>query len=81
MIKQCNFCGNRNVKETRTQYVYKHDGKWLVVDNVPCEQCEYCGEQYFTAKVLRKIEADFFAVHSARRKARSEMVVPVETYA
>ncbi len=81
MIKQCNFCGNRNAKKTRTQYTYNHDGKWLVVDNVPCEQCEYCGEQYFSAKVLGKIEADFIAVHSARRKDRAEMVVPVETYA
>ncbi len=81
MIKQCNFCGHRHVKETLTQYTYKHNGKWLIVDGVPCEQCEFCGEQYFTASVLEKIEADFIEVYSARRKARSEMVVPVETFA
>lgn len=81
MTKQCNFCGNKHFKNTLTQYIYKHDGKLLVVDDVPCEQCEFCGEQYFKAGVLKKIETDFADVYSARRKARSEIMVPFVQYA
>ncbi len=81
MNKTCSFCGNKNVLDTRTQYIYKHRGKMLIVQDVPCEQCEYCGEQYFQAEVLRKIEQDFQDVYAHRRKARSEMTVPVEQFA
>ena len=81
MNKTCNFCGNKNFKEMRTQYIYKHDGKMMIVDNVPCEQCEFCGEQYFKSDVLSKIEADFREVYSDRRKATSQIVVPVEQFA
>jgi YgiT-type zinc finger domain-containing protein len=78
--KACSFCGSRNFRETRTQYIYRHDGKLLIVEDVPCEQCEYCGEQYFKAEVLKKIEQDFLDVYAHRRKARSEVTVPVEQF-
>ena len=81
MTTVCSFCGNKNVREARTQYIYKHEGKMLIVDDVPCEQCEYCGEQYFKAGVLKKIEQDFLEVYSRRRKPQSEIMVPVEQFA
>lgn len=81
MNKVCNFCGNANFKETHTRYIYQHDGKLLVVNDVPCEQCEFCGEQYFKGADLQKIEADFKALQSHQRKAPAEMLVPVESFA
>ena len=80
MTKKCNFCGNKNSKYTVIQYVYKHNGKFMIVDGVPCEQCEYCGEQYFRADVLQKIENDFLEIHASRRKAQSELLVPIEQF-
>jgi len=62
------------------QYVYQHDGRFMIVENVLCEQCEYCGEQYFNAGVLKKIEADFNAVYSHRTKATREVLVPMEQF-
>lgn len=44
MSKVCQFCGNKNFSEQKVQYTYKHDDKFLIVDDVPCEQCQYCGE-------------------------------------
>lgn len=59
MNRVCSFCGNKNFRSRRVQYIYRHNGQFLIVDNVPCEECEYCGEQYFKAEVLKKIERDF----------------------
>jgi len=56
MNKVCNFCGNKNFRIKKVQYIYRHDGKFLIVNDVPCEECEYCGEQYFKSDVLKKIE-------------------------
>lgn len=81
MNKICNFCGNKNFRETRVQYIYKHDGKMLIVDDVPCEQCAFCGEQYFKSEVLKKIENDFSEVYASGRKAKSQVLVPIEQFA
>ncbi len=80
MKKICDFCGNRNFREKHVQYVYRHDGQFLVVNNVPCEECEYCGEQYFKAGVLRRIEKDFRDIYRAKRKAKKVVKLPVEEF-
>jgi hypothetical protein len=51
-----------------------------MVNNVPCEECEYCGEQYFKVEVLKKIENEFNDIYSLGKKAKSEMKVPVEEF-
>ena len=81
MVKVCNFCGNKNFREKHVQYIYKHDNQFLVVDNVPCEECEYCGEQYLKAEVLKKIEENFGAIYFSGKKAKKEVTVPVEEFA
>ncbi|MBU4450133.1 MAG: YgiT-type zinc finger protein [Actinomycetia bacterium] len=81
MTKICNFCGNKNFREGHIQYIYKHNNQFLVVDNVPCEECEYCGEQYFKAKVLKKIEENFKAIYHSGKKAKREVTIPVEEFA
>lgn len=81
MNKICSFCGNKNFRERLVQYIYKHDDQFLVVNNVPCEECEYCGEQYFKAEVLKKIEKDFRDIYFSDKKAKREVKVPVEEFA
>ena len=79
-MKVCNFCGNKNFRERHVQYIYKHDNRFLVVENVPCEECEYCGEQYFKAEILKKIEEDFKDIHLSGKKAKREVTVPIEEF-
>ena len=62
------------------QYIYKDNDRFLVVNNVPCEECEYCGEQYFKAEVLKKIEKDFDEIYRSGKKAKREVRVPVEEF-
>ena len=80
MNKICNFCGNKNFNKKTVQYIYKHDDKLLVVNNVPCEECEYCGEQYFEVGVLKKIEKNFRDIYFSGKKAKTEVNVPVEEF-
>ncbi len=81
MTKICNFCGNKNFREMHVQYIYKYDNQLLVVNNVPCEECEYCGEQYFKTEALKKIEEDFKAIYLSGKKALKEVTVPIEEFA
>lgn len=80
MNTKCNFCGNKNFSERKVQYIYKHDNKFLIVNDVPCEQCEYCGEQYFDGKVLRHIEEEFQRIYIHGKTPKQEVRVPIEIY-
>jgi YgiT-type zinc finger domain-containing protein len=80
MKKVCNFCGNKNFHEKTVQYIYRHNNKMLIINNVPCEECEFCGEQYFKAPVLKKIEHEFNQIYSAGKKLKEKIEVPVEDY-
>ena len=80
MSSKCHFCGNTNFKETTVKYTYSQNDKYLIVDNVPCKQCEYCGEQYFKAKVLKTIEREFNEVHLHGKVVRHEIRVPMEEF-
>ncbi|MBF0536709.1 MAG: YgiT-type zinc finger protein [Nitrospirae bacterium] len=79
-MKVCNFCGNEGFVEKRVQYIYKHDDLFLIVNSVPCEECGFCGEQYFEAAVLKKIEKDFRDIYFYGRVVEREIKVPVEEF-
>ncbi len=56
MDKQCNFCGNKKYIKKEVDYMFKREGEFMVVENVPCEECGFCGERYYKADVLKQIE-------------------------
>ena len=76
------FCGNKNFKDRKVQYTYKRDQKYnIIIDEVPCEQCDFCGEQYFEANVLKNIEREFDAIHLKGKIIKNKVLVPIEVYA
>ncbi len=77
---KCSFCGHAYAVDKVTQYIYRHDGNFLIVNQVPCQECEYCGEQYFAAGVLKRIEQDFHEIHEGRRQV-PRLNIPVEQFA
>ena len=80
-MKVCNFCGNKNFKSVEVEYTYKRNNKMLIINNVPCEKCEYCGEEYFKADVLKKVEYEFNSIYSQGKKVKTEYIIPVEQFA
>ena len=79
-MKICSFCGNRNFNKIVTQYTYKRDSKFIIIDDVPCQRCEYWGEQYFEAKILKNIEAAFNDIYSKGKKIKRSITIPIESY-
>ena len=77
----CSFCGHKELQPRQTQYIYRHNGQFLIVDDVPCLQCSYCGEQYFEGRSLRDIEKRFNELHVHGQEANKEQVqIPVEHF-
>jgi len=78
-MKSCSFCGNENIKTTQSEYTYRKDGAYMIFQNVPALQCEFCGEKYFSSKTLKQIEKEFIAVQNGKKIER-EIRVPVEDF-
>jgi len=78
--KQCSFCGNTHLSQKDVRYIYQHQDSIMVVDDVPCLECDYCSEQYFNASVLKKIEQDFVAVSEQQKVPARSMQVAIETF-
>jgi len=79
-MKVCSFCGHKTLNKKNVQYLYKHNDHFLLVNDVPCEECEFCGEQYFHASTLKMIESEFKSIYSTKKKPKRELILPVEDF-
>ena len=52
----CNACFNDNKLKTKTTFTVEHRGCIIVIKNVPCLECQVCGEIVFTDEVSEKLE-------------------------
>lgn len=64
-----------------TRYIYQKNERMLVIEYVPCLECTFCGEQYFDALVLERIENDYQAINNQQRQPQRIMQVVVEDFA
>lgn len=53
---KCFHCGKDELRADTTQYFCKLNGHYIIIENVPCEKCDFCGETYFNVSVMEKIE-------------------------
>ena len=52
----CMFCKCDTVTPSLTTHVVNYNGAIIVIKNVPCEECEQCGEKFYTEDVAEKLE-------------------------
>ena len=52
----CMFCKCDTVQKSTTTHVVNYKGCVIVVKNVPCEECEQCGEKFYTDEVAERLE-------------------------
>jgi len=78
---QCSFCGSDQYEERRIDYLYSHQGNYLLVPNTPVEVCLNCGMIYFDASVLKEIERRFFAIQQNSEQPDEYIQVPIAAYA
>lgn len=54
---KCDFCDSKKAKIRYISRSYGNDEELFVIENIPLISCPDCGESYFTAETMRKIEA------------------------
>ena len=74
----CMFCKNKTYTESTTTHVVNYKDCIIIIRNVPCFECEQCGEKYYTDEVAEKIEK---IVESAKKLMQEISVVDYKTAA
>jgi len=69
----CDFCGARTVKRKVRKQHWLH-GRLYIVENVEAEVCPECGERYFHATVLDKIDQLLESEHRVKECLDVEVV-------
>ena len=52
----CMFCKNTSTFQSTTTHVVNYKDCIIVIKNVPCIECDQCGEKYYTDEVAEKLE-------------------------
>ena len=50
------FCKCDTLRESTTTHVLNYKNSIIVIKNVSCEECEQCGEKYYTDEVAEQLE-------------------------
>lgn len=51
----CFYCKGNLIKSITT-HVVNYNNCIIIVKNVPCEECEQCGEKYFSDETMETLE-------------------------
>ena len=53
---KCFSCKSEKILTTTETYFTRLNNCYIIIENVPCEKCQECGEIFFSANALEKIE-------------------------
>lgn len=69
----CEFCNGETIKKkVRKHHWFRN--KLYIVENVEAEVCSQCGERYFHAKILDKIDRLLETKHAVKERINVEVV-------
>ena len=52
----CMFCKSGTVGDSTTTHAVDIKDSIIIIRNVPCLECDLCGETYYTGVVVEKLE-------------------------
>ncbi len=72
---KCHVCGGTTAKSEWVSEVFEIDGRRVLVERIPAQVCERCGEAVFSAETAERIRR---LVHGEGEPVRTE---PLEVFA
>ena len=55
MPERCEVC-HGELRDGRAEFIFRHNGELVVVQNVPALVCEDCGEETFEPDVVERLQ-------------------------
>ena len=71
---RCHVCGNTSAKSDFVNEIFTVEGRRMLVEQIPAQVCDRCGEATFSRETTEKIRR---LVHGAGQPVRT---VPLEVF-
>ena len=71
----CHVCGNTNARSELVSEVFNLDGRRVLVERIPAQVCERCGDATFSRETTENIRR---LVHGEGRPVRT---IPLDVFA
>ena len=71
----CSFCGG-DVEEKKIEYDYRRRSHLPVINDVPAGVCRQCGEKYFKAHTLKRLDQVFYNVFDRQQEPDRVLQIP-----
>jgi len=65
---KCHVCGSEQARQELVNEVFHIDGKPVLVENIPAQVCERCGEEIFSKETTEKVRQ---LVHGKAKPVKS----------
>lgn len=52
---KCHVCGSTNAREELVSEIFQIEGKTVLVEKIPAQVCERCGEEIFSKETVEKV--------------------------
>ena len=56
-VIMCMYCKCKTTIPSLTTHVVNYKDCIIIIKNVPCEECEQCGEKYYSDEVAEQVES------------------------
>ena len=68
----CMYCKCKTTISSLTTHVVNYKDGIIIIKNVPCEECEQCGEKYYSDEVAMQLE---YLVNTAKQLMQEVAVI------
>jgi len=75
-MSKCDLCGGK-IKHELISYTLLFEGHWIIVENVPADVCQQCGEKLFAPETVEHLQKIIWS----QRKPAKNIQTPVYEYA
>lgn len=65
---RCMSCKTGNMIDSSTTYFAHLNNCYIIIEHVPCKRCDQCGEEFFVASVMEKIDEILHKVENIASK-------------
>jgi HTH-type transcriptional regulator / antitoxin MqsA len=72
---RCHVCGNTSAKSDFVSEVFTVDGRHVLVEHIPAQICERCGEPTFSRETTERVRR---VIHE---KVQPSKTVPLDVFA
>ncbi len=74
-MNKCHICGSNDIKTELVKETFEIEGRLLIIENIPAQVCQRCGEVTFSSEIAENIRL------IATGNKKPTKTLPVEVFA